>query len=302
MKLAAPSTASEQKSPLKPLKRKDYPNVKYWDREPRGRAPYAAIKVAATSDNGDDSSSETDDAENVGSRTKGKSKIFAFLENEDGELISLSEKEALYSEVRGWWNENIDPARVPQNWSSAGATLRDQFRNDIEEKFFFLQLCSAHWKVEAIWKKNYHSWKSTLRSRLKEESDRNHCRSDDTPVKKRRPSNTPGNDDGVVEDKSEDPRPKKKVKLAEKDKGKMVRQNIIREYLLTFACFHSTLLCLAVEECHPFFKGESSPLVLPFYVLTHCSDLQGSFVCCIDVFMVRGSCNLCVQRGIFTQS
>ena len=223
---AALSTQPKPNTPPKPLKREDYPNVKYWDRQPRSKTQYAAIKVAATSDSGDDSSSEPDNDKNADLQTKGKDKIFAFLENEEGELISLSEKEALYSEVRGWWNENIDAARVPQNWSSAGATLRNQFRNDIEEKFFFLRLCSAHWKCEAIWKKNYHSWKATFRSRLKEEPDRDHCRSDDSPVLKR-PSNDMEHDHGAAEDESEDPRPKKKSKLAKKDKGQKVRRNVI---------------------------------------------------------------------------
>lgn len=96
---------------------------------------------------------------------KQESGVLAFLEDEAGKVIDPCEKTRLYAEVRGFWNDNVDPASPPDNWSSAGATLRDRFRDILEEKFPFLRLCSWRWKVEALWKMNYHSWKRSLLDR-----------------------------------------------------------------------------------------------------------------------------------------
>ena len=59
----------------------------------------------------------------------------------------------------------IDSNCPPDNWSSAGTTLCDKFQDVLEEKFPFLCFCAGQWKVEALWKKNYHSWKWSLSAR-----------------------------------------------------------------------------------------------------------------------------------------
>jgi hypothetical protein len=109
-----------------------------------------------------DSDSESNDNHRATKQEKG---VLAFLEDEHGKTINHREKKRLYSELRGFWNDNIDPSRPPKNWSSAGASLRDKFRDTIEEKFPFLRFCAGRWKVEALWKNNYHSWKRTFLAR-----------------------------------------------------------------------------------------------------------------------------------------
>ena len=110
-------TSSKQSRTV--LKRSDYPNVKYWDKQQNNKALFAVIKVAD-----EDDSDEDDDSEDNKTTSSEKEKgIPAYLENEDGELIGYSEKKRLYGEVHGWWNDNIDSGKVPKNWSSAGAIL-----------------------------------------------------------------------------------------------------------------------------------------------------------------------------------
>jgi hypothetical protein len=152
-----------------PLKEADYPYVKYWHHRRRDKARYTPIKVTSKAINDDDESSESDSDD---AASKRKEKVFPFLEKENGEVICASEKDVLYDEVRAWWNDNITAARTPRNWSSAGATLRDKFRLDIEAKFPFLRLCSGHWKVDELWKRNYHSWKTTFLQRIEKAKKR----------------------------------------------------------------------------------------------------------------------------------
>ena len=148
------------KHPQITLKKSDYPNVKHWDWQKNDAVQFAVIKVYDT--NAGDSDS---DSEDTGGIKKCESSVLAFLEDENGKVISHHERKRLYAELRGFWNDNIDANHPPDNWSSAGATLRDRFRDILEEKFPFLRLCAGRWKVEALWKKNYHSWKRSLLAR-----------------------------------------------------------------------------------------------------------------------------------------
>ena len=151
---------SISKPPQITLKKSNYPNVKHWERRKNDTVQFSVIKVYDT-DSGD-SDSDSEDTEGTKKHEGG---VLAFLEDENGKVISHRERKQLYAELRGFWNDNIDASHAPDNWSSAGATLRDKFRDVLEEKFPFLRLCAGRWKVEALWKKNYHSWKRSLLAR-----------------------------------------------------------------------------------------------------------------------------------------
>src|ERR1700679_1715409 len=155
---------TQRQSTFKPvqitLKKSDYPNVKHWERRKNDAVHFAVIKVYNT-----DSGDSDGDSEDTTGIKKPESGVLAFLEDENGKVIDHRERKRLYAELRGFWNDNIDANQPPENWSSAGATLHDKFRDVLEEKFQFLRLCAGRWKVEALWKKNYHSWKRSLLAR-----------------------------------------------------------------------------------------------------------------------------------------
>ena len=130
-----PSQATS-KPPRKTLKKSDYPNVKYWERRQNDAVQFAVIKVY------DSDSSESDSDSNEGI-TKWESGVLAFLEDKNGKVIDRHERKRLYAELQGFWNDNIDSNCPPDNWSSAGATLRDKFQDVLEEKFPFLCLCAG---------------------------------------------------------------------------------------------------------------------------------------------------------------
>jgi hypothetical protein len=106
-----------------------------------------------------DADSMSDDGENLGGDDPNQEDgVLAFLEDDNGKLISYDDKKQLYCAMRGFWNDRIDGCNPPLNWSSAGESLRNAFRDFLENKFFYLRLCAGRWKVEELWKRNYHSW------------------------------------------------------------------------------------------------------------------------------------------------
>lgn len=151
------------KPPRNALRKQDYPNVNHWERRHNDTIQFSVINVYDTDNSSDSDSNSLDD--NGPGITKREHGVLAFLEDEDGKVIGCHERKRLYAELRGFWNDNINPDHPPDNWSSAGATLRDKFRDTLEEKFPFLRFCAGRWKVEALWKKNYHSWKRSLMAR-----------------------------------------------------------------------------------------------------------------------------------------
>src|SRR3984957_4327097 len=149
------------KTSLTPLKKADYPIVKHWTRIHGNNSQVAYIKVV------DAGSPSGDEGPPPATKSKKRDHVCAFLEKEDGSLISPRERESLYSAARGFWNVNVKGDSPPENWSSAGETLRNLFRHKLETNFFYLRLCEDHWKVDELWKKNYHSWRTSYLHRLK---------------------------------------------------------------------------------------------------------------------------------------
>src|SRR5271154_6752677 len=185
---------------LEALQHADYPqvNLKHWVQKRGDNTQIAVVKVVDKDNlSDDDENAENDDS----NQDDG---VLAFLEKEDGKLISYDEKKQLYRTMRGFWNDRIDPSKPPVNWSSAGESLRNPFRNVLESKFFYLRLCSGHWKVEELWKRNYHSWLRSFRRRNDDNSSRKRKRHDRTSIP----------------DENEDPQHAKKNKGKNKEKSR----------------------------------------------------------------------------------
>jgi len=144
------------KSPPITLLKSDYPDVKYWEKQHKNVVQISAIEVC----DADSSDSDQESTDN-----KKEESGIQFLEDKHGNAIDHDKRKRLYAELQGFWNDNIDANCPPNNWSSAGSALRDRFRDAIKEKYPFLQFCAGRWKVDVLWKKNYHSWKRSLLSR-----------------------------------------------------------------------------------------------------------------------------------------
>jgi hypothetical protein len=149
-----------------PLQQSDYPKVKHWVRKHGDSSQVSVIKVVDA-----DNISDNDDGLE-GDDSNQEDGVLAFLEKDDGKLISYDKKKQLYRSMRGFWNDRVDGSNPPLNWSSAGETLRNDFRDFLENKFHYLHLCAGHWKVEELWKRNYHSWLRSFARRTANASSR----------------------------------------------------------------------------------------------------------------------------------
>lgn len=190
--------------PLITLRKSDYPNVKYWEKKQKNAVKISGIEVCGTDSGDSDQESNDNKKEEIGIK---------FLEDENGIPIDDDKKTRLYAKVRSFWNDNIDPNCPPNNWSSAGSALRDKFRDEIEAKYPFLRCCTGRWKVEALWKKNYHSWKTTFLAR---ESKKKPClstgNSNDGGLRKQKESPKAADPHGEADELLDASQPKKAKK------------------------------------------------------------------------------------------
>jgi hypothetical protein len=87
--------------------------------------------------------------------------------------------------------------------------LRFQRPVSLEEKFPFLCLCAGRWKVEALWKKNYHSWKWSLLARQARKTALGTDNSNDGSKQKRKESSEPADPYEEAEESLNAHQPKK---------------------------------------------------------------------------------------------
>ena len=155
------------------MKREDYPDVNNWNRPQNAKAHCKCIIVTDTSEISADTvnsttltDSDDNDDDDSDSDKKG---VPAFLVGTDGKLLSVEYKKQIYSSVKGFFNDNVNPKNVPINYSSSGKTLHENFRNFIETKYKPLSLCSGHWKANALFIRQYHGWLRSYRCRMAKE-------------------------------------------------------------------------------------------------------------------------------------
>ena len=147
---------------MRPLKPNDYPNVDNWNCPQKSKTHSKCVIVT------DPSEISTDTADGIAllstdnnNNDDDKKRVPAFLVGTDDKLLSVEYKTQIYSSVKGFLNNHIDPNNVPINYSSSGETLHENFHNFIKSKYMPLRLCSGHWKANALLIRLYHSWLRT---------------------------------------------------------------------------------------------------------------------------------------------
>src|SRR5262245_40629435 len=105
------ASSTSSRLDLTPLRQSDYPKVKHWVRRRGDSSQVSVIKVV-------DANSMSDDDEGLGSDDSSQEDgVLAFLEKDDGNLISYDDKKQLYRSMRGFWNDRVDCGNPPLNWS-----------------------------------------------------------------------------------------------------------------------------------------------------------------------------------------
>jgi hypothetical protein len=130
---ASPSSATE--SP-EVFKYEDYKHIKYW---------FEAVW------------------QTIRNKSKGNyidsSVLSAFMEDEFGKPISEAVKARVRSDIYSYWTDVHDSGEKLCNWTDIGLRRKDHYRRTFEERYPWLRLCEASWKVDHLWINHFRGWK-----------------------------------------------------------------------------------------------------------------------------------------------
>lgn len=129
--------------PLTPLKQADYPNVKYWQKDPWLRSEKSRPK------------------QDPKAPRKGKITAATYLESADGELISDEERKKLMATARRLWAKYARQGCAPATTfgDATSADVQEHFCIEIATEHPILQLCEGSWKAKQIAQAHYPGWR-----------------------------------------------------------------------------------------------------------------------------------------------
>ena len=87
----------------------------------------------------------------------------SFLENEDGERVSVTRQDEILDEARTTWRtmEKFHINLTPNG--GLDAPTREYFRRRMAVNCHELRLCANHWKADKVWGQNFSSWRQPTR-------------------------------------------------------------------------------------------------------------------------------------------
>ena len=97
-------------------------------------------------------------------RVRGAGVNSSWMEDENGNRVSLARQGEILEEVRRTWlTMEAFGVSVQVYGSTDGYTL-NYFRAKMESKFQEFRLCANHWKADRAWVENFSSWKTSPES------------------------------------------------------------------------------------------------------------------------------------------
>ena len=158
-----PSHNHEARRKLLPqLDRNDYKDVKQWDKTvyKQLRKSGEGAKLEGCEDNAD---LEPVTSKKHPRKPKGESPITSsFMELPTGKTATNDEQDAVRARARQFFNLFLTSGRpIPPSSKKVDVRVMDDFIAMMEENFFFLRLCSNHWKSEQVFQTYYPTWHDT---------------------------------------------------------------------------------------------------------------------------------------------
>jgi hypothetical protein len=134
-----------------PLKREDYPSVKFWFRQDW----LARVKEAGNS---------TDLGEGAvrgkSLMSKGVNKNAKYIEDTDGNPVDGYRLRDIRAHAWEIWANFQTVGRSPPSWGRADAEVARHYRREMRLKFSEFALCENDWKADQLATDNYPSWYS----------------------------------------------------------------------------------------------------------------------------------------------
>ncbi len=142
-----------------PLKRSDYPSVRYWDKK-AFTDPFDNQKKAKSTAFSS-SSSRLPDHEKVLNTD--------YFEDKNGQPVSKARICSAYEDARKIWNYFHDNSCAPVNYTDANRDHLQYFQHHLGISYPELYLGEGCWKFQYLWSANYGSWKNknTIKTRIK---------------------------------------------------------------------------------------------------------------------------------------
>lgn len=134
-----------------PLKRADYPDVRFWTRP----------EWMNYLKNGGDSSSSG--SEIVRGRTLvslGINKTAKYIEDASGNPVDGYKLKDMLTHMRSIWSSLLLLNRVPTTWGKADMEILRHFHREMRVKFLEFALCENDWKTDYLATTHYPSWYS----------------------------------------------------------------------------------------------------------------------------------------------
>ena len=184
-----------------PLRREDYPKVRFWTRQDWNSA--TQVPVLEVDEEGE-AFPELDEEEEGFKEpspspgpacTRGKHRAaqginvtMKYVELEDGTVVDGFRASEIRRYARSLWVQMALDDKLPATWSDADATSLATYNESMAQRFIELRFCAVDWKANLVATDNYPSWHHNWLKKKKKENKRpadSHVEEADAPTMKK---------------------------------------------------------------------------------------------------------------------
>jgi hypothetical protein len=133
-----------------PLKREDYPGVRFWTRS----------KWINHLKNGGDSSSGIESVRGRSFVSQGINKTAKYIEDGSGNPVDGHKLKDMLTHMRSIWSTLLSLNRAPTTWGKADLEIFRYFHHEMRVKFPEFAFCENDWKADYLATTHYPSWYS----------------------------------------------------------------------------------------------------------------------------------------------
>ena len=154
----APLNSSSRVVLLPQLDRKNFKHITHWTPELYNSIRKNKAKKEDEGESGDNESTPGTSSTSSGSSKDKVSKLSIYMEDENGNPIPETQRNAARHKAKLFWNELLKKGKAPPSGGKVDLHIRDKFVFLMEESFPWLRYCENHWKADRVWINHYPNW------------------------------------------------------------------------------------------------------------------------------------------------
>ena len=155
---SAPSNPNSRVVLLPQLDRKKFKNITHWTPELYNSIRRNKAKKEDEGESGEDEPMPGTSSTSSGSSKEKVSKLSIYMEDENGNPIPETQRNAARHKAKLFWNELLKKGKAPLSGGKVDLHIRDKFVLLMEESFPWLCYCENHWKADRVWINHYPNW------------------------------------------------------------------------------------------------------------------------------------------------